>query len=313
MVSQGRIDVLLVVAGLPFIVRRLFELMDVQAGFRTTALHASRWRSVIVDEARTTLSRPARMVAVMLIAILTAMAPATLVAVTLIILGVFLARLFETDEGVNTSGPWRFLGSIWLNVAVLLLPLTIDVGLAGGRATSGCLRTLARGPWSVPSFANLLRAADGGFGLSWAGWLLPGAALVGLILCRGGRCQVSPQKSGVDRDLDAGGVAALDARHWMGSFAPDLDVLFALYVGRMLALLIGSPGSARSRTTCARPGLDGVRSAPAVTVAALIVAVVPFAAIFASGRFDLPTTSVAEVVEHGGPVDGRGYRVLLVG
>ena len=33
-------------------------------------------------------------------------------------------------------------------------------------------------------------------------------------------------------------VAALDARHWMGSFAPDLDVLLALYVV-MLALLIG--------------------------------------------------------------------------
>jgi len=34
MISQGRVDVLLVVAGLPFIVRRLFELMNVP-GFRT--------------------------------------------------------------------------------------------------------------------------------------------------------------------------------------------------------------------------------------------------------------------------------------
>jgi len=62
------------------------------------------------------------MIAVMLVAILTAMAPATLIVVTLIVLGVFLARLFETDEGVNTSGPWRFLGSIWLNVAILSCP-----------------------------------------------------------------------------------------------------------------------------------------------------------------------------------------------
>ena len=34
MISQGRVDVLVAVAGLPFIVRRIFELMDVP-GFRT--------------------------------------------------------------------------------------------------------------------------------------------------------------------------------------------------------------------------------------------------------------------------------------
>ena len=45
------------------------------------------------------------------------------------------------------------------NVAILLLPLTIDVGLAGGRALG--VFGLARGPWSAPSFGNLLRAADG--------------------------------------------------------------------------------------------------------------------------------------------------------
>jgi len=157
MISQGRVDVLLVVAGLPFIVRRLFELMNVP-GFRTqpygepvTFGHRD-WRTTLSGQ---------RMIAVMLVAILTAMAPATLIVVTLIVLGVFLARLFETDEGVNTSGPWRFLGSIWLNVAILLLPLSVDVGLAGRRALG--VFGLARGPWSVPSFLNLLRGADGGF------------------------------------------------------------------------------------------------------------------------------------------------------
>ena len=144
MISQGRIDVLLVVAGLPFIVRRLFELMDVP-GFRTepyaepVSFGHRGWRSTYAGQ---------RMIAVMLVALLTAMVPATLIAVTLIVLGVFLARLFERDEGVNTSGKWRFLGSFWLNVAILLLPLTVDVGLAGRRALG--VFGLARGPWSVP-------------------------------------------------------------------------------------------------------------------------------------------------------------------
>jgi hypothetical protein len=160
MISQGRTDVLTVVAGLPFIVRRLFELMDVP-GFRTqpysepVAFGHRGWRTTLAGQ---------RMVAVMLTAVLTAMAPATLIVVTLVILGVFLARLFERDEGVNTSRPWRFLGSLWLNVAILLLPLTVDVAIAGRRALG--VFGLARGiVVNVPSFAELLKGADGTFGL----------------------------------------------------------------------------------------------------------------------------------------------------
>jgi GT2 family glycosyltransferase len=303
MVSQGRIDVLLVVAGLPFVVRRLFELMDVP-GFRTQPY--SEPVSFGHRGWRTTLSGQ-RMIAVMLIAILTAMAPATLVAVTLIILGVFLARLFETDEGVNTSGPWRFLGSIWLNVAILLLPLTIDVGLAGARALD--VFGLARGPWTVPSFGDLARAADGGFGLSRAGWLLPGAALVGLLLCRGERRRIATKAASIATLTLV--VAACDARHWMGSFAPDLDVLLALYVV-MLALLIGL-GVSALENDLRQAGFGWRQVAAGLSVSALVVAIVPFAAIFASGRFDLPTTSVAESLSTLAPSSTGGYRVLWLG
>ena len=303
MVSQGRIDVLVVVAGLPFIVRRLFELMDVP-GFRTVpysepvAFGHRGWRTTLSGQ---------RMIAVMLTALLTALAPATLIAVTLIILGVFLARLFETDEGVNTSGPCRFLGSIWLNVAILLLPLTIDVGLAGGRALG--VFGLARGPWSAPSFGNLLRAADGGFGLSWAGWLLPAAALVGLLICRGERRRIATKAASIASLTLV--VAALDARHWMGSFAPDLDVLLALYVV-MLALLIGL-GVSALENDLRQAGFGWRQVAAGLTVSALVVAIVPFAAIFAGGRFDLPTTSVAESLSTLAPSTSGGYRVLWLG
>jgi GT2 family glycosyltransferase len=303
MISQGRIDVLLVVAGLPFIVRRLFELMDVP-GFRTqpyaepVAFGHRGWRTTYAGQ---------RMIAVMLVAILTAMVPATLIAVTLIVLGVFLARLFESDEGVKTSGKWRFLGSLWLNVAILLLPLSVDVGLAGRRALG--VFGLTRGPWSVPSFAELLRGGDGGFGLSWAGWLLPGAALIGLLLCKGDRRRIATKGASIASLTLI--LAALDARHWMGSFAPDLDVLVALYVV-MLALLIGL-GVSALENDLREAGFGWRQFAAGLSVTALIVAIVPFAAIFASGRFDLPTTSVAESLSTLAPSPAGGYRVLWLG
>ena len=303
MISQGRIDVLLVVAGLPYVVRRLFELMDVP-GFRTqpyaepVAFGNRGWRATLSGQ---------RMIAVMLVALLTAMVPATLIAVTLIVLGVFLARLFESDEGVNTSHPARFVGSLWLNVAIFLLPLTVDVALAGRRALG--VFGLARGPWSVPSFAELLRGSDGGFGNSWAGWLLPGAALIGLVLCRGARRRIATKAASIATLTLI--VAALDARHWMGSFAPDLDVLLALYVV-MLALLIGL-GVSALENDLREAGFGWRQLAAGLSVTAMVVAIGPFAAIFASGRFDLPTTSVAESLSTLAPSSAGGYRVLWLG
>jgi GT2 family glycosyltransferase len=300
MISAGRIDVLFVVAGLPFVVRRLFELMDVP-GFRTqpysdpVPFGHRGWRTTMSGQ---------RMVAVMLIAILTAMAPATLIVVTLIVVGVFVARLFEADQGVDASSPWRFLGAIWLNVAILLLPLTVDVGLAGSRALG--VFGLARGTWSVPSFPELLKGADGGFGLSWAGWLLPGAALVGLLLCRGERRRIATKAASIASLTLV--VAGLDARHWMGSFAPDLDVLLALYMV-MLALLIGL-GVSALENDLRQAGFGWRQFAAGLTVTALLVASVPFLAIFAGGRFDLPTSSVAESLSTLAPSTAGGYRVL---
>jgi len=303
MISQGRIDVLMVVAGLPFIVRRLFELMDVPS-FRTqpycdpVQFGHRGWRITLSGQ---------RMIAVMLIAVLTALAPATLIVVTLIILGVFMARLFERDEGVNTSHPVRFIGSLWVNVAILLLPMTVDVAIAGRRAIG--VFGLARGPWSAPSFLHLLRGTDGGFGLSWAGWLLPGAALIGLLLCRGERRRIATKAASIAVLTLI--VAALDARHWMGSFAPDLDVLLVLYTV-MLAALIGL-GVSALENDLRQAGFGWRQVAATLSVVAMIVAVVPFALIFAGGRYDLPTSSVAESLSTLAPPSSGGFRVLWLG
>jgi len=225
----------------------------------------------------------------MLVAILTAMAPATLIVVTLIVLGVFLARLFETDEGVNTSGPWRFLGSIWLNVAILLLPLQRRRG-AGRTPRPGRLRSRARAlvgsVVSEPAARCRRRIRTAWRGLAAAGH---GARRDSCSAEVSGAASPRRRRSIATLTLV---VAALDARHWMVRSPPDLDVLLALYVV-MLALLIGL-GVSALENDLRQAGFGGARSPRGLSVTALIVAAVPFAAIFASGRFDLPTTSVAE-------------------
>jgi hypothetical protein len=230
-----------------------------------------------------------------------------LFVVALVVLGVFVARLFEPDERTMRTGPWRLLSSLWLNVAILLLPLTIDVGLAGRRALG--VFGLARGPWSAPTFTQLLRGADGTFGLSWAGWLLPAAAVIGLILCKGERRRIASKAATIASFTLV--LASLDARHWMGSFAPDLDVLLALYMV-MLALLIGL-GVSAMENDLRQAGFGWRQVFAGLTTATLIVAIVPFVAIFGSGRFDLPTSSVAESLSTLAPSSAGGYRVLWLG
>ncbi|MEO9180773.1 MAG: hypothetical protein ABI298_03885, partial [Acidimicrobiales bacterium] len=205
------------------------------------------------------------------------------------------------------SGPWRFLGSIWLNVAILLLPLTVDVALAGSRALG--VFGLVRGPWSTPSFATLLRGADGGYGLSWAGWLLPAAALIGLVLCKGERRRIANIAASIATLTIV--LSVLDARHLMGPFAPDLDVLLALYVV-MLALLVGL-GVSALENDLRQAGFGWRQILAGLSVATLVVAIVPFVAIFGSGRFNLPTTSVAESLSALSPTSAGGYRVLWLG
>ena len=193
------------------------------------------------------------------------------------------------------------------SVALLLLPLTLDVALAGRRALE--VFGLSRGPWSTPSFAQLLRGADGTFGSSWLGWLLPAAALLGLILCRGERRALASKVTTIATLTLV--LATLDARHWMGSFAPDLDVLLALYV-LMIALLIGL-GVSALELDLRHAGFGWRQIMAGFVVAALAVATLPFLASFETGRFDLPTTSVAESLSTLAPTSAGSYRVLWLG
>ena len=303
MIGQGRIDVLFVLAGMPYVVRRLFELLAVP-GFRTAPYpepvqfgHRG-WRTTEAGK---------RMSTIMLIALLSAMAPATLVLVGLVIGGVLLARVFEPDQLPAPVRPWRLLGAIVLNVAIFLLPLSVDVALAGRRAPG--VFGLSRGPWAAPSFADLVRGADGSFGANWLGWLLPAMALLGLLLCRNERRSMASKAASIATLTLV--LATLDAHHWMGTFAPDLDVLLALYMV-MLALLIGL-GVSAIELDLRQSGFGWRQLLAGLSVAALVVATVPFLTSFASGRFNLPTTSVAESLSSLAPANSGGYRVLWLG
>ncbi len=302
MISQGRVDVLVAVAGLPFVVRRVFELLGV------TGYPAAPYGAPVAFGARgwRTTASGQRLVAVMLVAVLCAMAPATLVAVVLVVVGVVVARLFDRADRAR-SRPGRTLVRLVVGVAVLLAPLSVDVVIAGRRALD--VFGLARGPWSAPGFSQLLRGVDGGFGGSWLGWLLPAAAAIGLLLARGPRRVIASRLATI-AVIDVV-VADLAARHWMGSFAPDLDVLLALYAV-MLAALVGLGLSAVEVDL--RDVSFGWRQLGAgVLVVVTVVGLWPLLASVGSGRFDLPTSSVAQSMSALAPADAGGYRVLWLG
>lgn len=300
MIAQGRIDVLVVVAGLPFVTRRLLELMGVP-GFRQEPYPAPvpfghrGWR---VTEAGQ------RMSVIMTIALMTAFAPATLVVVAIIVVGLGLAAAVSSVERNLTVAPLRLLGSLSFNVAVFLLPMTVDTLLAGRRAPE--IFGLARGPWSAPSLAALLRGADGVWGTTWWGWLWPIAALAALLLARG------PRREAVNRvgmiALITLVVATLSDHHWMGSFTPDLDVLLILY-GVCVAVLVGFAIAAMENDL--RHSTFGWRQVlTSVACLAMVIAPLEFIGSWASGRFNMPTTSAIQSLNGLTPGNGASYRIL---
>ena len=302
-IAQGRVDVLAVVAGLPFVTRRVFELMDV-AGFRLRPYDEpvpfghEGWRTTLAGQ---------RMALFMLVALMSALVPSTLVVVGLIIAGVAIARWFEPDPESNFRGSWRLLGALAINVAIFLLPMTIDVIFAGRRAPS--VFGLPRGPWSVPSFSQLARGVDGPFAASWWGWLLPATALASLLLCRGVRRSVATKVATIATLTLV--LETLVERHWLGNFSPDLDVLMALYV-TMIALMVGL-GVSAIENDLRDVGFGWRQLTASLTVVALLFASLPFAVAMASGRFNLPTASVASSLAVPGPSTPGGYRVLWLG
>ena len=185
-IGQGRVDVLVVVAGLPFIVRRIFEVMDVP-GFRTRPYSEPvpfghrGWRTTQAGQ---------RMLLIMLIALITAHGPSDAHS-----RGARHPRRRAVAPVRTRSDEHASAEPVAARLARIQrgdLPLADDHRHAARRDVrrSKCL-DCPEGPWSVPSFSFLLRGADGNFGAAWWGWLLPLAAAFALVLCRGERRRVA--------------------------------------------------------------------------------------------------------------------------
>jgi hypothetical protein len=199
------------------------------------------------------------------------------------------------------------LGSLWFNVAVLLLPMTFDTLIAGRRAFG--LFGALRGPWTAPSWPSLLQGVDGLFGGGWWGWLLPVAFAAAVVLARHERLAIASKLACIAALTLV--LSTVSDHHWLGSFMPDLDVLLALY-GTTLA--VGAGLAVAAIESDVRGPLLAWRPALAtVATVALALAIVPFVGATGSGRFDLPSTSVAESLSTLHSSIHGGYRVLWLG
>lgn len=303
MIAQGRIDVLMTVATAPFMVRRLFELLDIP-GFRRSPYTQSvpfghrGWR---------TSEEGQRIVLVMLVALSMAMAPAVAFIPFLVIAGVWVARKFEPDTLEAPIYPWRLLGSVLGTTVWFLLPLAADTILAGRRALE--VFGLQRGPWSSPDLWALVRGADGGFGQSWLAYLLPAAALLGLLLSREERRAVATKLVTIYSLTLL--LAMMVSRGDLGPIAPDIDVLLVLQAVLVAALVGLGISSLEKDLTKTKFGWHQI--AATGLVATLSLSAIPFMLNSSSGRFNLPTTSVAESLGQLSSSQSGGYRVLWLG
>ena len=304
MIAQGRLDVLAAVTGLPFIVRRVFELLR-RPGVPHDALQPQgslRAARLARDGDRSAhRRRPAH-------------------------------RPGERDGAGDPGGGGadrrgrvaraadgaRRRGALRPSPATFRLPPGRHRGAAG--APDGGRR--ARGPQRARGLRRRARAlvdpelrpararrptgpsAPGG-----GGTCCPPRPCARSSICRGDRRRIATKVATIAALTLV--LVALVARHWTGAFTPDLDVLLALYV-TCLAVMIGL-GVSAVELDLRRVGFGWRQLLAAAVVAALVVAALPFLADLSSGRFDLPTTSVAESLSALAPSDVGGYRVLWLG
>jgi GT2 family glycosyltransferase len=276
LVAQGRVDVLVALALVPFVIRRLLITAGVRPfGDRVppgaVGIFDPRWRS----------SRRGRLVVLgALEAVVVALDPSVGVAVLVAAVGLFAGGL-----AVGDRRPARVVGvALWssLVVAVLLAPLTIDT-IGSGTAGIGVFGAAA-GPWSEPGLGGLIRMAVGPFGASSLSWLLPAASLLALVVGRADRFVAASRLAG----MGAASLLAslLVARHLLGSFTPDVATLLVPYAVAVAALI--GTGVAAFEHDVAAAKFGWRQLAATVATLAVLVAVVPFLQSTSSGRFDLP-------------------------
>jgi hypothetical protein len=277
LVAGGRIDVLAVLALMPFLVRRLL----VVAGVRPFADHPPRSHARLTDPAWRSTRAGQLVILAALEAVVAALDPAAGVAVIVAAIG-----LFAGGAAVGDRRPGRVLGvALWssLMTAVLLVPLTIDTLAAG---TSGLdVFGSPSGPWNLPGLGGMIRLAVGPFGTGPLGWLLPAAAVFALLVSRAERLSVAARFAGMA--VASLAASLLVARHLTGSLTPDVTTLLVPYAVAVPALIGTGVAAFEADVAASRFGWRQLL-AGLTMLAILAGGPVPFAAATVSGRFDLP-------------------------
>jgi GT2 family glycosyltransferase len=302
-IARGRIDLLVLSAGLPYVARRLLGLWDIP-GFRDRPYH----EAVTIGQRAWGATRQGQVAkATFLVALMTALAPVTLILVTVLWLGVWVSRRVGALHG-GLDKPGRTTWHIWIGTAVLLLPMTADTLLAGRRALS--VFGLPLSSSAALSVASLIRGVDGPFGSGWTSWLLPVVALVGVVLARSERRHLATLWS-----LSFALVLVLEtlvSRHWSGSFAPDIDGLLVMNA-LMIAVLVGGTISV-FETDLSHYKFGWPQFTAAFASLALVAACAPFIGTAGTGRFDLPLTGAPDALtSQATPGMLGGYRIVWLG
>ena len=301
LVQQGRLDLLVTFAGLPFLLRRLFALLNVPR-FRAYDYESPRHFGSRLW-GRTRAGQVAK--AVMLTSILTAFSPVTLIMVIVVVGALSLnSRLSGASQ---LERPWRTTGQICLGVVTLLLPMACDVVLAGRRGIE--IFGLPLASWSGADFSHIVRLSDGVFGQGPLSWAAPLAALGALALARNERRTMAGQwviLLGLTVLL-----CSLVARNVTATFAPDIDGL--MIMGSIaLAALVGVTVASLEDDLRDRE-FGWPHFVAAVCTVAVVAAPLQIVTHATDGRYGLPQTSAADALSAYTPSTAGGFRVLWLG
>ncbi|HEV3213956.1 MAG TPA: glycosyltransferase [Acidimicrobiales bacterium] len=301
LVAGGRVDALAVFAVLPFLTRRLLVVARVPPFFQGDP--AARPGHLEVSSRSRRLRQLVGLGA--LEAVLVAVDPAAGVA--------FVAAALGLSAGGWLVGDRRAAHVLGLALgasivaAALLLPLTLDTLGAGSAGLS--VFGAPSGPWSLPGLGGLVRGVVGPFGASPLSWLLPGAALLALVVGRGERFATAARLAGMG--IASLAVALLVARHLTGPFAPDVATLLVPYAVAVAGLV--GVGVAAFEQDVAAAQFGWRQLVAAVTMLVIAVGTIPFVASVSTGRFDLPQQGYDVQLGSLHPPTTGGSRTLWLG
>lgn len=292
--SQGRWDALVVYAGAPWVLTRLFRA--VRAGPPDTMAAASRWRGF----------RP-----VVALGLLEAVMVSFVPAAALVVVVSGVALLLSCLLFGNPAGGWRALRlalEATVVAGLICLPWVIGVLSAGHGAVA--VFGVPAPASSAASWEELLRFAVGPIGVSPLAWGFAVAALVPLFLARGPRFVWAGRLWSIA--LLFWVLDWVIGRGWTGSLAVDPLVLLApaaVSVAGAIGLGVAAfEEDLRSATFGWRQLLSVVGTGAFLLGAApTLVSAVP-------GRWDLPVNDFSQSVTWMGPKAASGsFRVLWLG